>query len=140
MNNSENNGFQYNYSAKERAELKKIREKYVSGTTSHNLDKMQRIKQLDAMVNKRATVISLIFGIVGTLIMGFGMSLIMTDFKMILGAYADMAFVIGISVGFIGMILVLLAYPLYHRVITSERKKIAPEIIRLTDELMADNK
>ena len=59
---------------------------------------------------------------------------IMTDIGRILGAV--LAMVIGIGVGIIGMILVCLAYPIYNRTLKKEREKIAPEIIRLTDELM----
>ena len=52
-------------------------------------------------------------------------------------AWGSLAMVIGIVVGVVGMVLVALAYPLYIRVLTREREKIAPEILKLTDELMA---
>ena len=44
--------------------------------------------------------------------------------------------IIGICVGIIGIVLVSLAYPVYNRTLKKEREKIAPEILRLTDELM----
>ena len=44
--------------------------------------------------------------------------------------------VIGILVGIVGMVLVALAYPLYNRVLKKQREKIAPEIMRLTEELL----
>ena len=44
--------------------------------------------------------------------------------------------VIGILVGIVGMVLVALAYPLYNRVLKKQREKIAPEILRLTEELL----
>jgi isocitrate dehydrogenase kinase/phosphatase len=44
--------------------------------------------------------------------------------------------VIGILVGVVGMVLVALAYPLYNRVLKKNRDKIAPEILRLSDELL----
>ena len=74
--------------------------------------------------------------IVGALILGFGMSLVMTDLGEILGAYKDMAMVVGIAVGIVGGIVASLAYPIYNAIVKAKRKKIAPEIIRLTDELM----
>ena len=43
---------------------------------------------------------------------------------------------IGILIGLVGMVLVAFAYPLYNRVLRKEREKIAPEILRLSDELL----
>ena len=133
-NNNENKGFQYTYSAKEQAELKRIREKYTPPTESE--DKMKRLRRLDASVTKTAMSVALMLGIVGALILGFGMSLCMTDIGEILGSYRDMAMVIGILIGVVGGILASLAYPIYNAIVKSKRKKLAPEIIRLTDELM----
>ncbi len=138
MNNNENNGFNYTYSAKEQAELKKIREKYLADTKPSELDKMEQIRRLDAAVTQKATAAALIFGVIGTLTMGFGMSLIMTDLKEIFGDYGNIALPVGIAIGFIGMAGVIIAYPLYHHIIAKERKRIAPEILRITDELMAE--
>ena len=133
-NNNENKGFQYTYSAKEQAELKRIREKYTPSTEAE--DKMERLRKLDAGVTQKAQVVALIFGIIGALILGIGMSLCMSDFAEILGSYRDMALIIGIPVGLIGGALAAFAYPMYNLIVKRERKKIAPEIIRLTDELM----
>lgn len=133
-NNNENNGFQYTYSAKEQAELKRIREKYTPKTNTE--DKMTRLRRLDANVTRTATVIALIFGILGALILGFGMSLCMTDIGEMLGPYSNMSMLIGIIVGIVGCVLASLAYPIYNATVKIKRKKIAPEIIRLTDELM----
>ncbi len=140
MNSNEKNGFHYTYSAKEQAELKKIREKYSNETKPKETDKLAQIRKLDASVTEAATVFSLFVGIIGALIMGFGMSLIMTDLKEILGSHRDMAMVLGVIVGVIGMVLVLVAYPLYQYISEKKRKKVAPEILRLTDELMENKK
>ena len=131
-NKNENGGFEYTYSAKEQAELKKIRERY----SPKEEDKMERLRRLDRQVTQKAKAISLVFGIVGALILGIGMSIAMSDFRNILGAYKDMAMLFGIIIGVVGCVLVSLAYPIYNLVLQRERKKIAPEIIRLTDELM----
>ena len=130
MENKEN--FQYTYSAKEQAEIKAIRKKYV--TPAETEDKMAQLRRLDAGVTQKATSVSLAFGIVGAIIMGSGMSLIMTDIGAMLGTALAMIF--GIGLGIVGMILVSLAYPIYNRIVKKEREKIAPEILRLTDELM----
>ncbi len=133
-NNQEKSGFTYTYSAKEQAELKRIRDKYTTPTEDE--DKMARLRRLDASVTNTAQAVALVFGIIGALILGLGMSLCMTDLGEILGSYKDMAMVIGIIVGVVGGILASLAYPIYNAIVKAKRKKIAPEIIRLTDELM----
>ena len=133
-NNNDKSGFSYTYSAKEQAELRKIREKYTQPTEEE--DKMTRLRKLDASVTGTAQAVALVFGVIGTLILGFGMSLIMTELSAILGLYESMAMAIGIILGVVGGILASLAYPLYNRIIKVKRKKLAPEIIRLTDELM----
>ena len=133
-NNKEQNGFSYTYSAKEQAELKRIREKYSPPTEAE--DKMDKLRRLDASVTKTAQAVALTFGIIGTLILGFGMSLCMTELADILGAYKDMAMVFGIIIGVAGGIIASLAYPIYNAVVKAKRQKLAPEIIRLTDELL----
>jgi O-antigen/teichoic acid export membrane protein len=77
-----------------------------------------------------------VFGVIGTLILGFGMSLVMTELAESLGISGDAAMVIGIIVGIVGGILASLAYPIYNAIVKAKRKKLAPEIIRMTDELM----
>lgn len=126
--------FNYTYSAKEQAEIKAIRQKYEAKEKTE--DKMTQLRRLDAAVTQKATAVSLIFGIIGALILGGGMSIIMTDLGQALGFSKLMAMILGIVIGIIGIALVSVAYPMYNRIIKTEREKIAPEIIRLTDELM----
>ena len=121
MENKE--AFSYTYSASEQEEIKKIREKYVP----KEADKMEQLRRLDAGVTQKGTVISLVVGIIGALILGTGMSMCMVWTEL---------FVLGIIVGVIGIAVISAAYPLYSYVTKKEREKIAPEIIRLTDELM----
>ena len=130
MENKES--FNYTYSAKEQEEIKSIRKKYA--VQEQTEDKMAQLRRLDAGVYSKATTAALVVGIIGALIMGMGMSLIMTEIGAFLGTV--MAMIVGIGLGVIGIILVCLAYPLYNRTLKIEREKIAPEILRLTDELM----
>lgn len=132
MENKEKETFNYTYSAKEQEEIKAIRKKYAAPEQAE--DKMAQLRRLDAAVTQKATTVSLVFGIIGALIMGIGMSLVMTEIGAFLGTV--LAMVVGIGLGVIGIILVCLAYPLYNRTLKKEREKIAPEILRLTDELM----
>ena len=124
--------FHYTYSAKEQEEIKAIRKKYAAPEQTE--DKMAQLRRLDASVTQKATSVSLVFGVIGTLILGLGMSLVMTDIGEMLGTV--LAVMIGIGVGIAGVVLVCLAYPIYNRTLKKERKKIATEIIRLTDELL----
>lgn len=127
------NGFEYTYSAKEQAELKKIREKYEPVTDA--TDKMTRLRKLDASVTNLAQIIALTIGVIGTLMLGFGMSLFMSDFGYILGLNGNEAMLIGIIIGVIGGAVASIAYPLYTLIVKARRKKLAPEILRLVDEL-----
>ena len=134
MDNKEKETFNYTYSAKEQEEIKRIRKKYAAPEEKE--DKMARLRSLDASVYSKATTASLVVGIIGALIMGTGMSLVMTDLGEVLGAYQNAALYIGILVGIIGIVLVGCAYPVYNRVLKKERERIAPEILLLTEELM----
>ena len=127
-----NEGFNYTYSAKEQEEIKAIRKKYAASEETE--DKMTQLRRLDSSVYSKASTAALAVGIVGALIMGIGMSLVMTDIGAVLGTV--LAMIIGISIGVVGIVLVCLAYPIYNRTLKKEREKIAPEILRLTDELM----
>lgn len=133
-NNNEQNGFSYRYSAKEQSEIRQIREKYTPSTKEE--DKMSRLRRLDASVTGKAQAAALVFGVLGALILGFGMSLCMSDLGKILGSHSEAAMPLGIIIGIIGGVLASLAYPIYTAIVKSRRKKLAPEIIRLTDELM----
>lgn len=125
-------GFSYTYSAAQQAEVEKIRKKYLQPTE----DKMEQLRKLDASAGQKAQAWSLVIGVTGALVLGTGMSLAMTDFGRTLGAYQAYAMIVGIVVGVIGLALVALAYPVYNRILKKERERIAPEILRLTDELM----
>ena len=123
-NLNERDSFSYTYSAKQQEEIKKIRAKYIS----KEADKMEQIRRLDASVTYKAATISIIVGVVGTLILGVGMCCCMV--------WSESLFVLGIIIGVIGITVLSAAYPLYNRTAEKEREKIAPEIIRLSDELM----
>ena len=132
--NNENSRFSYTYSATEQEELKRIRDKYTAPIKTE--DKMTRLRRLDASVTQAAQCAALIFGVIGTLILGFGMSLCMTQLGESFGLNGNISMVIGIIIGIIGAVIAILAYPVYCAIVKAKRKKVALEIIRLTDELM----
>ena len=125
----DNHSFEYTYSAEQQKEVEEIRKKYLP----RKEDKMEQLRKLHAIPTQKAQAASLAVGIVGALIMGTGMSLAMTDIGASLGS---LAMVLGIVAGVAGMVLVALAYPTYNRVLKKQREKIAPEILRLSDELL----
>lgn len=128
---AQNETFKMTYSAKQQEEVAAIRKKYAPQEVHE--DKMEQLRRLDAQAGKKATAYAIALGVIGTLVMGIGMSLIMSDFGALLGA---LALPVGIPLGCIGIVLVILAYPVYLRTLKKEQQKVAPEILRLTDELL----
>ena len=116
--------FRYTYSAREQEEVQKIRRKYAPPQE----DKMEHLRRLDQSVYRKARAASIFFGVAGTLIMGIGMCYAMV--------WQGIWFIPGIVIGLVGVAVLALAYPVYNRVVQKERERIAPEILRLTDELL----
>ena len=123
-NKNENEVFSYTYSAKEQEEVKQIRKKYMP----KEADKMEQLRRLDRSVTRKGAAVSIVMGIIGALTLGIGMCCAMV--------WMGQWFIPGIVIGLVGIILVYLAYPLYTHITKKEREKVAPEILRLTDELM----
>ena len=119
-----NECFIYTYSAAQQDEVKRIREKYLLKEP----DKMDELRRLDASVTNKGLTVSLIVGILGTLVLGLGVSCCLV--------WMGDLFIPGIILGLVGLVGVSLAYPLYARITKKERERIAPEILKLTEELM----
>ncbi len=117
--------FSYTYSASQQAEIKGIREKYMPPTKEE--EKMERLRRLDRSVTKAGAAVSIIVGIISTLVFGVGMCCTMVWEGLMLP---------GIVIGVAGIIGIGSAYPLYTHVTQKQREKVAPEIMRLTDELI----
>lgn len=121
--------FQYTYSAERQQEIEAIRREYLP----KEADRMEQLRKLHHSATRKAQTASIAIGVIGTLVLGTGMSLCMSELGLLLGG---MAMVIGILAGLAGLFMVALAYPVYNRVLKKERERIAPEILRLTDELL----
>ena len=121
-----NETFTYTYSASQHEEVKRNRDKYAPPTQEE--DKMAQLHRLDQSVTRPGMIAALIVGITSTLIMGFGMCCTMV--------WAETLFIPGIIIGIVGIIGICAAYPLYVRITKKQREKLAPEIMRLADELM----
>lgn len=123
-NENQEKTFRYTYSAEGRGEVESIRKKYLPKEE----DKMEQLRRLDESVGKKGMAISLMVGITGSLVMGLGMCCCMV--------WGGVWFIPGVLIGLTGIGGVAMAYPVYMRVTQKERERIAPEILRLTDELM----
>ena len=115
--------FQYTYSAKQQEEVQRIRKKYLP----RQEDKMEQLRQLDRSSTRKGTVVSVIVGVAGCLLMGIGMCCTMV--------WMGWLFVPGIILGLLGIAVMAAAYPLYNSVTRRERERLAPQILKLTEEL-----
>lgn len=119
-----NNTFEYTYSAPQNDEVMKIRERYLPKEES----KMEKLRSLDESVTKKGLACSLMLGIISALVLGIGMCCAMLWNKIL--------FIPGIIIGCIGIGGIALAYPLNNWLTKRERERIAPEILKLTAELI----
>ena len=110
--------------------VQKIRSQYTE--TKHT--ELDALKELDAKVKKPANVFAYVYGSLGAIVMGAGMSLVMTEIGAIIGLANAM--VPGIVVGVVGLGMALTTYPIYKRILNSRKKKYAPEIMKLSDKIM----
>lgn len=110
--------------------VQKIRTEY----TEKQITELDELKALDAKVKRPPTVFAYIFGSVSAIVMGAGMSLVMTDIGDIVGLANAM--IPGIAIGIVGMGMALLTYPIYKKMLASRRKKYTPEIMKLSEKIM----
>ena len=120
----EKDTFQFSYSAKQQEEIRKIREKY----TPKEESKMERLRKLDESATRPGTIAAVTLGVIGALLLGVGMSCTMVWDTSLFGP--------GVIIGITGIALGIAAYPVYSHITKKRREKLAPEILRLTDELL----
>ena len=111
----------------------KIRTQYMEKAPSE----LDALRELDAKVKRPANVFAYVFGSISAIIMGAGMSLVMTDIGAVIGIAS--ALVPGIVIGCIGMLLALINYPIYKGILNSRKKKYGAEILKLSDKIMNNN-
>ena len=98
---------------------------------------LDELRRLDTKVRRPAQIFSYVFGSISAVIMGAGMSLVMTDIAQTLGI--PNAMTVGIAVGVVGLILAIVNYPLHNAILNSRKKKYAPAILALSDKLSKGN-
>ena len=111
--------------------VQKIRTQY----TEKESTELDALRALDRRVKRPANVFSYVFGSISAIIMGAGMSLVMTDIGTTVGI--DNPMMPGIVIGMIGLVLAIANYPIYKNILTSRRRKYADEIIALSDKIMS---
>lgn len=109
--------------------VQKIRTQY----TEKEYTGLDELKALDKKVKAPAIAFAYSFGSVSALIMGAGMSLIMTDISQALGLASPM--IPGIAIGIVGMAMAIATYPIYKGILNRRRKKYAGKIIALSDKI-----
>lgn len=119
----ETEAFSYTYSAAQQEEIKRIRQKYIPPEA----DKMEQLRRLDERATRPGKIAALILGVCSALVLGIGMccTMVWTQY-----------FILGIAIGCVGIAGVCAAYPVYAAATKRQRQKLAPEILRLSAELM----
>ena len=112
--------------------VQKIRTQY----TEKEHTQLDALKELDAKVKRPANVFAYIFGSISAIIMGSGMSLVMTDIGSTIGV--KNAMMPGIIIGIVGMLMAIMNYPIHKNILTSRRKKYADQIMTLSDKIMSN--
>ena len=110
--------------------VEKIRSQY----TEAEFTDLDALKTLDAKVKRSANVFGYVYGSIGAIVMGSGMSLVMTDIGAKIGMTATM--VPGIVVGVVGLAMSCTTYPIYKKILSSRKKKYADRIMELSDRIM----
>ena len=110
--------------------VQKIRTQY----TEKQHTELDALKELDAKVKRPANVFAYTYGSVSAVVMGAGMSLVMTEIGTIIGLANAM--IPGIVIGIVGMGMALSTYPIYKKVLNARKKKYAPEILKLSEKIM----
>ncbi len=95
--------------------------------------KVVALKKLDRRAKLPAHVFAYSFGIVMSLVLGASMCLSMG----VIGNGTQASFVGGILLGIIGLIGLMLNYPVYRRLLASGKKKYAYEIMELAKDISA---
>ena len=110
--------------------VQKIRTQYMEKESTQ----LDALRELDRKVKRPANVFAYVFGSIAAIVMGTGMSLVMTDIGGTVGIADPM--LPGIVIGVVCMLMALVNYPIYKRILGNRKKKYAQQIVALSDELM----
>lgn len=108
-------------------------EKVLNKYTPKEKSKIEKLRELDKKATKGPSIFAYVFGTISSLVLGFGMCVAM---RVILPTYMWL----GIVIGIIGIIMCLINYPIYKKMFEKNRKKYAPLIQSLSQEILNENK
>ncbi len=108
----------------------RIREQYTEKQTTE----LDELRKLDAQVKRPANLFAYIFGSLSAIIMGAGMSLVMTDIGATVGIASPMVF--GIIIGIVGMAMAIVNYPIYKKIMNARKRKFGPQILAMSAEII----
>ena len=109
--------------------VEKIRSQY----TEQEHTELEELKALDAKVKRPAKVFGYTYGSISAIVMGAGMSLVMTDIGSMLGMKETL--IPGIAVGIVGLAMSCTTYPIYKKILNSRKKKYAHQVVKLSDRI-----
>lgn len=112
--------------------VQKIRTQYMEKDDSQK--DLDLLRELDAEVKRPANLFGYIFGSIGAIVMGAGMSLVMTDIGAAIGISDPM--IPGIVTGVFGMVMAIINYPIYKAILASRKGKYADRILQLSERIM----
>lgn len=122
--------FKYEYSAptdSERKEIISIRNEYVSASGGTSVVEKLRVMHRRAKSLPRA--ISIIIGVIGTLVFGAGMAM-----------FLEWNYTVsGVIVGVIGFLIAVLAYPAFKLLTKLMKSKYGNKIIELSNEILGES-
>lgn len=110
----------------------KIRTQYVEQQVSE----LDALRRLDAKVKRPAAIFAYTFGSIGAIVLGTGMSLVMTDLPSVIGWQLQQPMIPGIAIGLIGLAATIATYPCYRRILRARKKKYAAQILNLSDTIL----
>ena len=116
--------FEYSYDSEIAKEVRDIQKKYIM----EDKNALDRMRLIDRKIENRARIVSVISGMMGTLVLGAGMSLILV--------WGGICFAIGIIVGLVGICIISAAYPIYRKTVTTLRKEHSEEINALAKKIL----
>ncbi|MCD7756461.1 MAG: hypothetical protein LUJ09_09115 [Firmicutes bacterium] len=122
-----NNNFEYSYSAESHREVEEIRRKYITDEDNSYESKLRQLKDLDRSASRKGMIVSIAVGTISTMLLGLGMSCVMV--------WNDPLFILGVVLGVLGLAGVCSAYPLYQHITKKGSQRIAPMILKLSEEL-----
>ena len=107
-----------------------IRDQYVEKKPTE----LDELKNLDAEVKRPANAFAYAFGSLSAIVMGTGMSLVMTDVGSVIGLKKTKG--VGVVMGIAGMAMAIANYPIHKSILENRKREYAGRILDLSDKIL----